>query len=55
MSEIDKRVNRIVPRLAGESEHDWSMRCRDYVLRSTKNLVQRIREPGEDDDEACPL
>lgn len=29
---VDERVNKIIPRKAGESEHAWSMRCKAYVL-----------------------
>lgn len=29
---IDDHVNQVVPRNDGESLHDWSMRCRDYLL-----------------------
>ena len=46
---IDERVNKIVPRLEGESEHDWSMRCRTWVLARIGKLARRMREPGEDE------
>ena len=51
---IDARVNKLVPRLPGESEHAWSMRCKDWALAKLKRLPDRlpIRVPGEDDDEA---
>lgn len=52
MSVIDERVNKIVPRRDGESEHSWSMRCKDWVLAQLKNRVRR-REPGEDAAEAA--
>ena len=48
---VDVRVNRIVPRLQGESEHDWSMRCRDWVFAQLGKIGRepaRMREPGED-------
>lgn len=32
MKEVDARVNTLVPRREGESEHDWSMRCKDWTL-----------------------
>jgi hypothetical protein len=51
MSVVDERVNKIVPRLQGESEHDWSMRCREFVLAYVKRTAAqqyRQREPGED-------
>ena len=38
MSEVDKRVNKIVPRRPGENEHDWSMRCKDYVLAHLRSM-----------------
>ena len=41
MSEIDKRVNRIVPRKPNETEHAWSLRCRDYVLDYVRNKPQK--------------
>lgn len=47
---IDERVNRIVPRIPGESEHEWSMRCKDWVVRRLKKPMfhEPMREPGED-------
>lgn len=46
MSEVDKRVNKLVPRLTGESEHAWSMRCRTWTLEQlAKRRTQA--EPGE--------
>lgn len=53
MIEVDKRVNRLVPRETGESEHDWSMRCKDYTLAKLKARRVEIREPGEDEREAA--
>jgi hypothetical protein len=41
MSEVDKRVNKIVPRRPGENEHDWSMRCKDYVLAHLRSMVSK--------------
>lgn len=41
MSEIDKRVNKVVPRLQGESEHDWSMRCKAYTLAAVREMVDK--------------
>jgi len=29
---VDERINRIVPRRTDETDHDWSMRCRNYAL-----------------------
>lgn len=51
ISEVDKRVNKLVPRLPGESDHDWSMRCKDWVLARIKRGV--LREPGGDEREAA--
>ena len=51
MSAVDERVNHLVPRLSGESEHDWSMRCRDWTLARLSEAridTQAAREPGED-------
>ena len=42
MEEVDKRVHAIVPRLPGESEHDWSMRCRAYVMKMVKQLAAKM-------------
>ena len=39
--EIDARVNKLVPRVAGESEHDWSMRCREWA-----KARMRLSVPG---------
>lgn len=44
---VDERVNRLVPREPGESEHDWSMRCRDWVLEKIRSRSV-MRQPGED-------
>lgn len=51
---VDERVNKLVPRLEGESEHDWSMRCRDWTLDRLKRgrILKPLREPGEDETEA---
>lgn len=47
MVEVDKRVNKLVPRLPGESEHDWSMRCRLWTLDQVSKLSKRFQqEPG---------
>lgn len=46
---VDQRVNKIIPRLDGESDHAWSMRCKDWVVAKIKRGV--IREPGEDIEE----
>ena len=51
MSEVDKRVNRLVPRRGGESEHDRSMRCKAWTLNKLKNKL--LREPGQDEEEAA--
>jgi hypothetical protein len=51
MSEVDKRVNRLVPKLDGESEHAWSMRCRDWTINQLGPKLDgamSTREPGED-------
>jgi hypothetical protein len=45
MAEIDERVNKIVSRRSGESEHDWSMRCRDYVVDFVK---KPFKKPSND-------
>lgn len=53
---IDDRVEQIVPRLEGESMHDWSMRCKAWTLRKLKAGLfrtprqQPMREPGCDDE-----
>lgn len=39
---VDRRVGKIVPRLAGETEHEWSMRCRDYVMAYVRQQTQKI-------------
>jgi hypothetical protein len=44
--EIDKRVNKIVPRREGESMHDWSMRCKDHVMAFVK--AQTAKAPNRD-------
>lgn len=41
MAVVDERVNKLVPRKPGEPEHDWSMRCRDYMLA----FVQGAQKP----------
>lgn len=41
IEEVDKRVSRVVPRLPGESDHDWSMRCKEYVLAFVRRQVAR--------------
>lgn len=46
MSEVDKRVNKLVPRLDGESEHAWSMRCRLWVMDYVARLARPQEEPG---------
>lgn len=46
MAEIDARVNDLVPRATGESEHDWSMRCKDYVTQFV--LAQTAKIPNRD-------
>jgi hypothetical protein len=51
MAAVDARVNKLVPRLEGESEHDWSMRCRDWTIATLKKRGVAIREPGEDREE----
>lgn len=43
---VDKRVNKLVPREAGESEHDWSMRCKDYVMNFVRTQTTKI--PNKD-------
>jgi hypothetical protein len=43
---IDERVNKIVPRHTGESEHAWSMRCRQWTLDRLKRPLFQT-EPGE--------
>jgi hypothetical protein len=48
---IDARVNKLVPRLQGESEHAWSMRCRAWALDKVGRM--KNREPGEDEAEAA--
>lgn len=49
--ELDARVSALVPRREGESEHDWSMRCRTETLeklkRKPKREVHVQTEPGE--------
>ena len=45
-AEVDERVNKLVPRLQNESEHDWSMRCRNWTLERLKGRVLQP-EPGE--------
>ena len=42
---VDERVNAIVPRRSGESDHDWSMRCRQWVLAELRK--PRLR-PNKD-------
>jgi hypothetical protein len=39
--DIDARVNKLVPRIAGESEHDWSMRCKAWAVA---RIMQKV--PG---------
>lgn len=46
MSEVDKRVNLLVPRKPGETEHDWSMRCREYVMKRVHEIVEKA--PNKD-------
>lgn len=48
---VDERVNKIVPRWPGETEHAWSMRCKDWCLAKLKGGV--LRQPGEDEQEAA--
>ena len=48
MSEVDERVNRLVPRLADETEYHWSMRCRDWALEQLRRQPEAMREPGQD-------
>ena len=47
-AEVDARVNKIVPRLPGESDHAWSMRCKDWALARLKTMgtPQTQPEPG---------
>lgn len=40
-ADIDARVSKIVPRKPGESEHDWSMRCKAYVLDRLGKISKR--------------
>lgn len=42
---IDVRVNKIVPREPGENEHDWSMRCKAFVLDFIKK--QGKKQPSK--------
>lgn len=42
---VDERVNKLVPRLTGESEHAWSMRCRAYVLDFVR--TQTTKKPDK--------
>jgi hypothetical protein len=42
----------MVPRRPGESEHDWSMRCKNYYLEWRRKRLPE-REPGEDVEEAA--
>lgn len=46
----DRYANALVPRLEGESEHDWSMRCRDWVLAKlkSKNFMKPMDEDLEE-------
>ena len=44
--EVDARVNKIVPRKPGESEHDWSMRCRTWVMERIRRGQVFQAEPG---------
>lgn len=46
-ADVDRRVNSLVPKKPGESDHDWSMRCKDWVL---ERIGKRQRQPGEDDE-----
>lgn len=36
---LDARVNKIVPKLPNESDHDWAMRCRKWVLAEMRRMV----------------
>ena len=49
---IDKRVTGLVPRLEGETDNGWSMRCRAWVTdRMRRGRIfsdTPMREPGED-------
>jgi hypothetical protein len=40
---VDERVNEIVPREPGESEHDWSMRCKAWALARIAKIGARRR------------
>jgi len=42
---IDDQLARIVPRHAGESGHEWSMRCREYTLSKLKAGSAARRPP----------
>lgn len=37
-ADVDARVNKIIPILTGESEHDWSTRCKARTLATLKHL-----------------
>lgn len=45
----DLRVEQRLPRAFGESEHDWSMRCRDYVKANTRKMIRAKRDPSQKD------
>ncbi len=51
---VDERVNAYVSREAGDSEHDWSMRCRVWTMDKLRRgrIFKPMREPGEDETEA---
>ncbi len=51
----DNRVSKLDSREAGESDHEWSMRCKTWVLAKVKRGLLRgpERQPGEDMEEAA--
>lgn len=51
MEDVDKRVNKLVPRREGESSYDWTMRCRQWTINKlsemrNKREVLVQEEPG---------
>lgn len=43
ISDVDRRVNRMVLRLDDESMHDWTVRCREWTLRKLREISSKAQ------------